>query len=180
MKLTYVDIYEFSNHRALCLLWLRTHLDSPSDIHALLRSSLEDIRGNPSGGLWHLSTYRLCPFTCDPESPCSSPISPPPIACGLRSHPRLRRSRGPVPDLRGWRQQLRYGGGTLQQLASWRRYEPRTLQHHWSHGFFSEELLPLSSPCTYCNSAAVLISLVGGGECCKVDLEMSPHFWESY
>lgn len=76
MKLIYADIYEFSNLRALCLLWIRTHLDLPSDISVFSKSSLEDIRGNPSGGLWHLSTYWLCPFTRDPEWPCSSLLSP--------------------------------------------------------------------------------------------------------
>lgn len=67
---------EFSNLRPLCILWIRTHLDLPSDISMFWKSSLEDIRGNPSGGLWHLSTYWLCPFTRDPQRPCSSLISP--------------------------------------------------------------------------------------------------------
>lgn len=32
-------------------------------------SSLEDIRGNPAGGLWHLSTYWPCLFTRNPGWP---------------------------------------------------------------------------------------------------------------
>lgn len=67
MKLIYAEIYEFSNLRALCLLWIRTHLGSPSDSSVFLKSRLEDIRGNPLG-LWHLSTYWLCPFTRDPAA----------------------------------------------------------------------------------------------------------------
>lgn len=68
MNLIYAEIYEFSNLRALCLLWIRTHLDLPSDISVFLKSSLEDIRRNLLGGLWHLSTYWLCPFTRDPAA----------------------------------------------------------------------------------------------------------------
>lgn len=55
-----------------CLLRLRAHLVSPSDISVFWKSTLEDIRGNPAGGLWHLSVYWLCPFTRDTDSPCSS------------------------------------------------------------------------------------------------------------
>lgn len=54
----------------------KTHLDLPSDISLFWKSGLEDIRGNPSAGLWHLSTYWLCPFTHDPDWPCSSLASP--------------------------------------------------------------------------------------------------------
>lgn len=35
-KLIYADIYGFSNLGALCLLWIRAHLDLPSDISVLL------------------------------------------------------------------------------------------------------------------------------------------------
>lgn len=45
MKFIYVDSYEFSNLRALCLHRIRkTHLELPSDISVFWKSGLEDIR----------------------------------------------------------------------------------------------------------------------------------------
>lgn len=80
----------------------------------------------------------------------------------LRSHPRLGRARGPMPDLWGWREQLRVRGGTFQQLASRGRYVIKRIQCS-SHRFLYWEPLPQRfflriEPFFF----AVLISLVGG------------------
>lgn len=77
MKLIYVDSYEFSNLRALCLHRIRKHIWTYHLIFLcfgkVVWKTLEVI---PQPGLWHLSTYWLCPFTHDPGWPCCSLISP--------------------------------------------------------------------------------------------------------
>lgn len=98
----------------------------------LSKNSLEDISCNPTGGLWHLSTYWVCLFfTRNPPKHPPPPPPPPPLrltpllffaARRVRSHPRFRRSRGPMPELRRRRERLRVRGGTLQQHAPRRRY----------------------------------------------------------
>lgn len=77
MKLIHVDSYEFSNPRALCLRRIRKHIWTYHLIFLcfgkVVWKTLEVI---PQPGLWHLSTYWLCPFTHDPGWPCSSLVSP--------------------------------------------------------------------------------------------------------
>lgn len=126
-------------------------------------SSLEDIRGNPAGGLWHLSTYWPCLYARNPGWPQRGSLLSAFLfaARRLRSHPRLGRSRGPMPDLWGWREQLRVRGGTFQQLASRGRYVIKRIQCS-SHHFLFWEPLPQSFFPSHRTISAVLISLVGG------------------
>lgn len=86
----------------------------------LSKNSLEDISCNPTGGLWHLSTYWVCLFS--PVTTTMAHSFALFAACRVRSHPRFGRSRGPMPELRRRRERLRVRGGTLQQHAPWRRY----------------------------------------------------------
>ena len=140
MKLIYVDSYEFSNLRALCLRRIRKHIWTYHLIFLCFRKVVwKTLEVIPQPGLWHLSTYWLCPFTHDPDWPCKLIRFSLLAARRLWSNPRLRRSRGPLSDLRRWREQLCVCGGSLQRLSARRRYRTKTLSqlsHQFSFGSY--------------------------------------------
>lgn len=78
MKLIYVDSYEFSNLRALCLLRIRKHICIYHLIFLcfgkVVWKRLEVIPQLASDS--SQLTDWLCPFTHDPEWPCCSLVSP--------------------------------------------------------------------------------------------------------
>lgn len=157
MKLIYVDSYEFSNLRALCLRRITKHICTCHPV--FWKSSLEDIRGNPSAWpltplnlptvplhLWSWATRQLICFS-------------PPAARRLWSHPWFRRSWGPLPSLRRWREQLCVCGGSVQRLAAGRR---SAFKHFLFNSFiYFSKLLPQMFVHVWTEDVDVIIS---GGE----------------
>lgn len=70
MKLIYVDSYEFSNLRALCLHRIRKHIWTYHLIFLCFGKAVwKTLEVIPQPSLWHFSTYWLCPLTpCDPAA----------------------------------------------------------------------------------------------------------------
>lgn len=148
----------------------KTHLDLPSDISLFWKSGLEDIRGNPSAGLWHLSTYWLCPFTHDPDWPCSSLASP------FSQHVGCDRILG--SDVREDRCRLCGGDGSscvsVEGLFNDSLPEGGThLKHSSTRHLFFFFSCGLRGFCTY------RFIYGRGEEWLNVDLEQPPLSWES-
>lgn len=161
----------------------KTHLDLPSDISVFWKSGLEDISGNPSGRPLTPLDLLTVPLHPWPRVTLQLTRFSPLAARRLRSYPRLGRSRGPLPDLRGWREQLCVCGGTVQRLSARRRYITKTLEHYSSrliNFLLGAAATEFPAHIDHIDKDFVCPEFIGGGEeWFKVDLEQSPLSWES-